>query len=208
MNENITSEFRIDFQKHLNEEFFLKPTEWVAKNLIGKVLVRKIENQYVAAMIVETEAYLSENDLASHSAVGKTNRNKAMFESGGILYVYKIYGIHHCVNFVTETNGKGCAVLIRAGLPLVGIELFQQFGNNRSIEKLLSGPGNFARGFRFSLEDNGKSLISEDLFVQEYQNFSDGEIGVSQRIGIVKSKELPLRFYLRGCKSVSVKPRE
>jgi DNA-3-methyladenine glycosylase (3mg) len=208
MNEKFKSEFVIDYRRHLSREFYLQPTEWVARNLIGKVLVRKVENQYVAAMIVETEAYLSENDFASHSAVGRTNRNKAMFERGGIVYVYKIYGVHHCVNFVTEVEGKGCAVLIRAGFPLVGIELFEQLGSNRRIERLLSGPGNFARGFRFSLADNGKSLVSEDLFVQEYQNFSDGEISISQRIGIVKSKELPLRFYLRGCKSVSVNPRK
>ncbi len=200
-------DFQINFDRHLGENFFIQHTECVAKNLIGKVLVRKINNQYVAAMIVETEAYLSENDFASHSALGKTNRNKAMFARGGTIYVYKIYGVHHCVNFSTEEEGKGCAVLIRAGVPIVGIDLFKQSGNNRSLERLLSGPGNFARGFNFTIEDNEKNLFSEELFVQDYLNFSDEEIGISQRIGIVKSRELPLRFYLRGCKSVSVPPK-
>ncbi len=199
--------FKIDFNRHLSKEFFLKPTEWVAKNLIGKVLVRKINGVYTAAMIVEAEAYLAEFDSASHSAIGKTQRNSTMFEEGGVIYVYKIYGIHHCVNIVTENEGKGCAVLIRAGQPMVGFETFKLLRGDVPENKLLCGPGNFAKAFAFTKDDNGLSVLLPELFIQDYIRFSDGEIGVSQRIGIVRAKELPLRFYLRGSKFVSASPR-
>ncbi|MEJ5286922.1 MAG: DNA-3-methyladenine glycosylase [Bacteroidota bacterium] len=200
--------FEIDFEKHLTKDFFLKETELVARKLIGKVLVRKINNEYLAAMIVEAEAYLAENDLASHSAVGKTKRNNPMFSEGGTIYVYKIYGVHHCVNFVTEDEGKGCAVLIRAGEPLAGIDYFKKVRGDVPEHKLLSGPGNFARGFSFTTEDNHKTLFAPELFVQDFMDFPDDKIGVSERIGIAKSNDLKLRFYLRGNKSVSAKPRE
>lgn len=200
--------FEIDFNKHLRRDFFLEKTEWVARNLIGKVLVRKINGEYVAAMIVEAEAYLGENDDASHSAVGRTRRNQAMFSEGGTVYVYKIYGVHHCVNVVTENEGKGSAVLIRAGEPIVGLQTFKMFRGNVPDTKILSGPGNFAKGFSFTVEDNHKTLFTPELFIQDFLHFPEEKIGISERIGIVKSKDLKLRFYLRGCKSVSAKPRE
>jgi DNA-3-methyladenine glycosylase len=199
--------FEINFEKSLNKDFFLQATEKVAKELIGKVLVRKINNIFVAAMIVETEAYLAENDLASHSAVGLTQRNRAMFEEGGTIYVYKIYGVHHCINFVTESAGKGCAVLLRAGEPLVGIDIFKHLRRYEKADKLLSGPGNFAKAFSFTLEDNFKNLFTPELFVQDFVRFSDAEIGISERIGIRKSNHLKLRYYLRGNKSVSAYPK-
>ncbi|MGB9911750.1 MAG: DNA-3-methyladenine glycosylase [Candidatus Kapaibacteriota bacterium] len=200
--------FKIDFSKHLRKDFFLQNTETVARNLIGKVLVRQLDGFYIAAMIVEAEAYLAENDLASHSSVGKTRRNQAMFSEGGSIYVYKIYGVHHCVNFVTENEGKGSAVLIRAGEPLYGIDIVKKIRGDIPAPKLLSGPGNFAKGFSFTIEDNNKNLFTPELFVQEFLNFPPDKIGISERIGIIKSKELKLRFYLRGCKSISAKPKD
>ncbi|MCX7909462.1 MAG: DNA-3-methyladenine glycosylase [Ignavibacteria bacterium] len=200
--------FEINFNKRLEKDFFMQATEIVARNLIGKVLVRNINGTYVAAMIVEAEAYLAENDLASHSAVGITNRNRPMFEDGGTIYVYKIYGVHHCVNIVTESKGKGCAVLIRAGEPIFGIEIFRQFRNHINSNKILSGPGNFAKGFNFTLSDNFKTLFTPELFVQDFLHFDEKEIGASPRIGIVKSTDLLLRFYLKNCKSVSAKPKD
>ncbi len=198
----------VDFNKALGKEFYLRPTPIVAKELIGKLFVRKIDGIYVAAKIVETEAYLSENDLASHSAPGLTKRNKPMFEEGGIIYVYKIYGVHHCVNVVTEQSGIGCAVLIRSAQPILGINLIQKFRQKNTTNDLLRGPGNFARGFNFTLKDNFASLLSPELFIQEFESYDDGQIGVSQRIGIVKSKELMLRFYLRNSPFVSARPKD
>lgn len=198
----------IDFSRYVSKDFFTNSTEWVARNLIGKLFVRKIDGQYVAAKIVEAEAYLSENDLASHSAPGLTRRNRAMFAEGGCIYVYKIYGIHHCVNIVTEQKNKGCAVLLRSGEPMVGFELLKKLRGDVGNEKLLSGPGNFARGFNFKLPDNLKKLFTDELFVQEFEKPADEEIGISERIGVAKSKELKLRFYLKGSKFVSGSPKD
>lgn len=198
----------IDFFERLPKDFFLQPTEWVAKNLIGKLIVRRIDGQYIAAKIVEAEAYLSENDLASHSAPGPTRRNRAMFAEGGCIYVYKIYGIHNCVNIVTERENKGCAVLLRSGEPIMGFELMRKLRGNVPIQKLLSGPGNFARGFNFELSDNFKNLFTEELFIQKFENLDETAIGVSERIGIARAKELKLRFYLKGSKFVSGSPKD
>lgn len=200
-------QFVVDFSKRLREDFFKQPTEWVARNIIGKVMVKQMNGLYAAAMIVEAEAYLSEFDSASHSSGGKTKRNEPMFEDGGKIYVYKIYGIHHCVNIVTEYPGKGCAVLIRAGEPLLGIDILKSMRGDVPFEKILAGPGNFAKAFSFTVKDNRKSIFTSELFIQEYLNFQDSEIGISERIGINRAKELPLRFYLRGSKFVSANPK-
>lgn len=196
----------INFSKHLRRDFFTQRTEVVAKKLIGKLLVRKIDGQYVAGKIVETEAYLFENDPACHASVGKTQRNAPMFLAGGTIYVYKIYGIHYCVNTVTETEGRGCAVLLRSAEPILGVEIFEKARGAVPFENLLKGPGNLAKGFHFQLTDNTKNLFGEDLFVQDFEQIPEDKIGVTTRIGIQKGKELHLRFYLKGSKFVSNPP--
>lgn len=189
----------------LSKEFFLQDTQAVAKELLGKVFVKNYNGKLISGRITETEAYLPSGDLSSHSAVGKTQRNSPMFEDGGILYVYMIYGIHHCINFVTEETGKGAAVLIRAMQPLEGIEYMQkQRPNCKQISKLLSGPANIAKAFAFTKADNNKSLFSNELYIYDdgFQ-ITKNDIIITERIGITKSKELPLRFYLRNSESVS-----
>lgn len=111
--------------KRVNHSFFQGSTEDVAKKLLGKILVRNYNGKILSGKIVETEAYLDENDLASHSAVGLTERNKVMFGEAGLAYVYFTYGMHYCFNVVTGEEGKGSAVLIRALEPLEGIELMK-----------------------------------------------------------------------------------
>lgn len=187
----------------LGKEFYLQDTIKIAENLIGKILVRVIEDTVISGKIVETEAYLHENDFASHSAPGLTKRNAVMFETGGIIYVYKIYGIHHCVNVVTENHGIGAAVLIRAIEPLTGIEKMKEYRKTDKIDNLCKGPGNVAKAYGFDLNTNGHSLLSEDLFICSDENNTDFEIGISKRIGITKSAELPLRFYMKNSKFVS-----
>ncbi|MGQ9818543.1 MAG: DNA-3-methyladenine glycosylase [Candidatus Kapaibacteriales bacterium] len=196
----------IDFRKCLHRDFFLDKTELVAKKLIGKLLVRKVDGQYSAGKIVETEAYLFENDPACHASVGKTQRNTPMFGPGGTIYVYKIYGIHYCVNIVTETEGRGCAVLLRSAEPILGIDVFERLRGKVPFSTLLKGPGNLAKAFNFKLEDNGLNLFTPDLFIQEYENVSEGQIGVTTRVGIQKGAELPLRFYLKGSNFISHPP--
>ena len=188
--------FTPDFDKHLPKEFFLQDTVTVARQLIGKILVKKLtESEYLAGKIVETEAYLAKNDLASHSAPGRTKRNAPMFDEGGILYVYKIYGVHHCINFVTEGAGTGAAVLLRALEPISGISNMLENRKCADVHNLCKGPGNVAKAFKFNIEDNCRSLCTEDLFIRKSSDNCPPDIIVSKRIGITRSATLPLRFY-------------
>lgn len=195
--------FRPDFSKSLKKKFYLNDTETLAKLLVGKVLVKRTRKGTLAARIVETEAYLSEGDLSSHSAQGLTKRNAPMFESGGILYVYKIYGIHRCLNIVAGKKGAGCAVLLRAAEPLSGHEIMAE---NRGIDdpaKLCRGPGNLAKAFGFDVDDNFRSLDTPELFIQDETGAGPPELLVSRRIGIKKSAGMMLRFFEIGSKYVS-----
>ena len=114
----------------LSREFYLRPTLKVAKDLIGKFLVRRLNGKLLIGRIVEIEAYLGEKDPASHAYKGKTKRNEVMFGEGGHLYVYFTYGMHFCSNVVTEQEGIGHAVLLRAVEPLQGLETMAR---NRGI---------------------------------------------------------------------------
>lgn len=196
-------DFRPDFSKSLNKGFFENDTITVAKELLGKVLVRELANgEVIAGIIVETEAYLAENDLACHAAVKKTKRNSVMFLSGGYLYVYKIYGIHHCVNIVSETEGRGCAVLLRAVEPVAGFETMRKYRGNKEDKELCNGPGKLAIAFNFNILDNSRPVFEKDLFIQttDVHNF---DIIASKRIGIIKDADLNLRFYIKNNNNVS-----
>lgn len=195
--------------ERIKEAFYLQKTEKVAKDLIGKLFVRTLDNNsIIAAEITETEAYLSAGDLASHSAKRKSVRNAPMFESGGILYVYFIYGNHFCSNIVTEKSGTGSAVLIRAARPVEGLELM---ANNRGVEKienLCKGPGNFAKAFNIDRNDNYEKLYSKKISkfsIYQFNNYTDNEIIQTTRIGIKQSSELLLRFYLKDSNFISKK---
>jgi DNA-3-methyladenine glycosylase len=113
----------------VGEEFFERPTEQVAKELLGKILVKREEDGYIAVRIVETEAYFGEEDPASHAYNGPTKRSGVMYGDPGVLYVYLCYGMHHMLNIVTETRGRPGAVLIRAAEPLYGIRIMQERRN-------------------------------------------------------------------------------
>jgi DNA-3-methyladenine glycosylase len=191
------------------QEFYKQPTEHIARDLLGKVLVWRptpahisegIDDLTLAGRIVETEAYLHIGDAASHSARGCTPRNEAMFAAGGILYVYKIYGIRHCINVVTEEEGKGCAVLIRALEPLLGIPFMQQQRGVEDVRRLCNGPGNLAQAFGFTLAQNRLSLGTSNLCIcslPDAKRLIDEIIATTTRIGITKDVHLPLRFFLK-----------
>jgi DNA-3-methyladenine glycosylase len=190
--------FKPNFEKGLKKKFYIRDTETVARELIGKVLVKKLDSgDVLAGMISETEAYLSDADFASHSSTGKSQRNAPMFEDGGIIYVYKIYGIHHCLNIVTEISDRGCAVLIRGIEPLLGIDEMILLRGIDNIKNLCNGPGKIAQAFAFDRNDNFKDLFHKNLFIQEYHNTNPNEIIRTKRIGITKSAELELRFQLK-----------
>ncbi len=205
MSKTVESRFRINFTKSLTQEYFLRKTEDVAKSLIGKYLVRIKDGIILVAKIVETEAYLSTGDESSHSARGITARNKVMFEKGGVIYVYKIYGMHYCTNIICEYKGKGCGVLLRAAQPILGLEKMAENRGSCNIRTLCKGPGNLSKAFGFTLQDYGSSACSKDLFIQNEGDISEDEILTTPRIGIKKSAKLPLRFILRSSQFVSGK---
>lgn len=191
--------------KILPLEFYRRKTEIVAQELLGKLFVRIIDGQMMAAEIVETEAYLPKDDPACHAAKKKTNRNAPMFEDGGILYVYFIYGNHFCANIVTETKGLGAAVLIRAARPLEGIELMKNFRKKDNILDLLNGPGKFAQAFNLKREQNYHSLVSSEIFVSDHRTYDKQDIVQTTRVGIKEGSELLLRFYVANSEFISRK---
>src|SRR5271170_5211193 len=150
----------------LTRAFFARKPRRVARELLGKVLVRRSGGQFLAARIVEVEAYLGKNDPASHSAAGHTARNAVLFGPPGYAYVYFIYGTHYCLNVSCQRDGKAGGVLFRALEPLLGIEEMAAarglvLQGPRDLPKLTSGPGRLAQAFGITrARDNGVDLTS------------------------------------------------
>jgi len=192
-------------KEKLSREFYTRATEKVAVELLGKILVHDTADGVIAGKIVETEAYLSTGDEASHSFSGKTKRNEAMFEEGGTVYTYISYGIHYCFNVVTEEKGRGSAVLIRAIEPIEGISLMQKNRGVEDVFKLCKGPGNLCKAFGIGKEHNYKSLLDDEIYIVNQPKEMKKSIIQSERIGISRSKELLLRFYIKNSEFISRK---
>jgi len=195
--------------KKLPRSFYLQPTLVVAKKLLGKYFVRKIGDEILTGKIVEVEAYLGENDPASHAYRGKTKRNEVMFMNGGHLYVYFTYGMHFCANIVTEDAGKGRAVLIRAVEPLTGIELMKKnrkrIFTEHSLINLTNGPAKFCQAFGIEREQNGTDLLGDEICLTDGVDIPPSKIVATTRIGIKNGKEKKWRFYIKGNPLVSKK---
>jgi DNA-3-methyladenine glycosylase len=148
--------------------FYARPTTAVAHELLGKLLVRRHAGRPPqVARIVEVEAYLGERDAASHARRGPTPRAAIMFGPPGFLYVYLIYGMHHCMNFVTETDGVAGAVLIRAAAPIAGFDEGAPSATDRR-GRLLTGPGKLCAGLAITRTLNGHDLTGpRELFVAD-----------------------------------------
>jgi len=163
----------IDTSKNniLERNFYIRSVLVVAKDLLGKVLIRKEGSSIFAGRIIEVEAYDGKVDKASHSFNGKTKRNEVMFDEGGYFYVYFTYGAHFCCNVVTGKRNLGEAVLIRAIEPLVGIEkmIENRFGrklkSDKEIFNLTSGPGKVCKAFGFNKEHSGLDLINSSVLL-------------------------------------------
>ncbi|MGA2270076.1 MAG: DNA-3-methyladenine glycosylase [Bryobacteraceae bacterium] len=184
----------------LKRGFYERPTIQVARGLLGKVLV----HGRAAGVIVETEAYLGGNDLASHSARGLTDRTRVIFGPPGHAYVYFIYGMYECLNIVAEPAGKPGCVLVRALEPLAGIEIMRQRRPAaRRTEDLASGPGKLTLAMGITRAHNGANVTRGRLVVCEPAEGRAFEIGVTCRIGISQCAELPLRFFIQGNRFVS-----
>lgn len=172
------------------------PPDLAAKYLLGKVLCNYSDGECLSGRIIETEAYLSECDEASHSYRGQTTRNAAMFAQAGTIYVYRSYGVHYCINIVTESEGTGSAVLIRALAPLAGIDKMKVNRGVEQTEKLTNGPGNLTKALGISIDDNFKTINKENILLLN-DGYEIGEIICSKRVGITKAKELLLRYQIK-----------
>ncbi len=181
----------------LTKSFFNKSTEEVAKVLLGCCLMHETHLGIIKGKIVETEAYL-QNDEASHSFSGKTKRNEAMFGPPGKAYVYFTYGMYNCFNVVTQKRGVGEAVLIRALEPLSGIEIMKKFRRVDNLKQLCDGPAKLVIAFGINREHNGSDLLSGKLRILPKNKNENFQIQASKRIGITKAQNHLLRFYIAG----------
>jgi len=175
--------------RKLPRSFYDRETALVARELLGKRLVHRAGGIVRIGKIVEVEAYLGEHDLAAHSSKGITERTKIMFGPPGHAYVYLIYGMHHCVNVVTEREGHGAAVLLRALEPV------------KNIAGKTNGPGLLCRAMGIDRRLNGHDLLSDDFFVAEPETAEKISIVQRPRIGVDYAKHWAkrrLRFYVRG----------
>lgn len=175
----------------IQKTFFINHANCVAPLLLGKYLVKISDTQTIIGKIVETEAY-GQDDPASHSYKGITPRCAPMFKEGGISYVYFIYGMYYCFNVVTDNEGVGSAVLIRAVEPICG------------IERATNGPARLCKAYDIDKKDNEKSLLTSDIRIMESINKEeDFEIVATVRIGIKDAQDKPFRYYIKGNKYVS-----
>ena len=176
----------------LKRKFYSQNTIDVARNLLGCVLCRRIEDKIYRGKIVETEAYIQE-DPACHAFRGKTSRNEVMFGNPGFLYVYFTYGMHFCANAVTEKGGRGCAVLIRALEPLS-----EDFDNT-------NGPARLCKSLNITKDLNGVDLTSSKSPIWIEEGIKPDEIVTTVRVGIKQAADYPWRFYIKDNRWVSKK---
>ncbi len=187
--------------ERLRRGFFLRPTLTVARDLLGRTLVRMLDGQRLAGRISEVEAYIGEDDLASHAARGLTPRNRAMYGSGGLTYVYLIYGMHHCLNVVTEEEGFPAAVLIRAIQPLEGLALMESRRPGRPLRSLTDGPAKLCQALAIDRRLDGYDLIAgEALWLEAGAPAPEALVRATPRINVggdAQARAVPWRFVVQ-----------
>jgi DNA-3-methyladenine glycosylase len=179
----------------LDRNFYARPATEVARQCLGKILVHGSS----AGRIVEVEAYLGVDDRAAHAWRGVTNRTRVLFGAPGHAYVYFIYGMYECLNFVAEPEGRAGCVLIRALEPLAGLALMRRRRPTaKGVEDLANGPGKLTLAMGISRRFNGADLIRGPLQVRRLRREPPFEIQVTPRIGIRHNADWPLRFVIAG----------
>lgn len=192
----------------LPREFYIHPPDQVARQLLGKILVRRYEGRRLAGRIVEIEAYFGLDDPAAHAFIGKTPRNAVLFGPPGFAYVYFIYGMHYCLNISCEPEGTPGGVLFRALEPLEGIATMAELrglGADAPPRLLTSGPGRLCQALGITrTTHNGIDVTSRrsGLHVED-DGWRPATIEALPRIGIRKAAERPLRFVIAGNRFVS-----
>jgi DNA-3-methyladenine glycosylase len=203
-----------DYLRKLPIEFYnRKDVQLIARELLGNILVTRIDGKLTSGRIVETEAYIGITDRASHSFGGRrTQRNEDMYGAAGISYVYICYGMHNLFNVVTNQKGIPDAVLIRALDPLEGIDTMLERSGKKGLDYTLTkGPGNLSKALGINKYHSGKSLQSKEIYITSDEiRFTGHEIKASKRIGVESAGNdglLPFRFYVKGNKYVSGSPK-
>jgi DNA-3-methyladenine glycosylase len=195
-------------QSILPRRFYLHPPDAVSRNLLGKLIVRNLDGERLTGRIVELEAYFGLDDPASHTFIGKTERNAVLFGPPGVAYVYFIYGMHYCLNISCEPEGQAGGILIRALEPVEGLETMARLRKlpaNAKPQLLTTGPGRLCQALGITRAGhNGLDVTSP---ASELQVLDDGfrpeAIEATPRIGISKAADRPHRFIIRGSRFVS-----
>jgi DNA-3-methyladenine glycosylase len=184
----------------LRRSFYDRPTVLVARELLGSVLCRRVKGLTLRGRIVETEAYVGEEDLACHARAGMTRRTEPLYGPPGMAYVYLTYGMHHLLNAVTESAGRPAAVLIRAVEPIEGLEWMARARGLTERHLLASGPGKLAQAFGLDLAWNRADLCAGELWIERGGKVRDDAVHTSPRIGCHNVPEpwasIPWRFYV------------
>jgi len=205
-------------ERVLPQRFYARDPRIVARELLGKILVRTVSSRAkrrLSGRIVEVEVYLGEGDLAAHSAAGQTERNQVLFGPPGHAYVYLIYGMHYCLNFSCMPEGQAGCVLLRAIEPLEGLERMAEargldaarLKSISGLRMLTSGPGRVCQALRITRKNsNGQELYAAHSPLKIVDDgWRPNEVGETVRIGITKSHEMPLRYFIMGNAFVSGK---
>jgi DNA-3-methyladenine glycosylase len=185
--------------KIMSYSFYARDTVDVARDLLGKILVRKIGSKTISGIIIETEAYKYKDDPASHSFVGSTERNKAMFGPVGMAYVYFTYGMHHCVNAVArDRNYEAGAVLIRALEPKEGVNFMIKQRKTDQISNLTNGPAKLTQALQITKKQYGEDLTKpSSLFIAEGIKIKEPDIIEKPRVGIKKALDKLWNFSIQ-----------
>jgi DNA-3-methyladenine glycosylase len=193
----------------LPRSFFDRPTRTVARELLGCLLVRRLDGFRLSGKIVEAEAYIGEEDLACHARAGKTSRTEVMYGRSGLAYVYFTYGMHWMLNVVTERDGFPAAVLLRAIQPVEGIELMQRF-RGRKVDRLLcNGPARLTQAMGIARRENGLDLCQPEsvIWIENGERLKAKQIATSVRIGLGQTPEpwlsKPWRYFVKDSPFVS-----
>ncbi len=192
----------------LTKEFFTQDALTVGRELVGKYLVREIDNEKIIVQITETESYLGDIDKACHAYGGKiTDRTKTFYMVGSTIYVYLIYGMYYCFNIVTDTINKPSAVLIRGAKPIENIEKLSMLRYNKPYDKLslyqkknfLNGPGKICKGLNIDKTFNETSILDNNIYILDNKDFDKSLIKTGKRINIdyaEEAKDFLWRFYI------------
>ncbi|MEX2348681.1 MAG: DNA-3-methyladenine glycosylase [Nitrosopumilaceae archaeon] len=177
--------------KTLPRSFYARDTVDVARDLLGKQLVRRIDQKIISGIIIETEAYRYKDDQASHSFVGLTPRNKAMFGQVGMAYVYFTYGMHHCMNVVAKNDKyQAGAVLLRALIPKEGINFMIKQRKTDVISNLTNGPAKLTLALQITKKQYGEDLTKQStLFITEGVKIKKSDVMERSRVGIKKATD-------------------